>query len=1025
MKLSAILNQLAEPKSQAGGIKMNWNCKQTMPWIRAGLLGGACVTALLSVPAAAQDQSSGEVVVVTGIRGSLQRSLDVKRESLGLVDAISSEDIGKFPDTNLAQSMMRIPGVTVTRQSSTMGGTGGVSTNGEATEITVRGFGPTFNQTLFDGRQVATGTGDRAFDFSSVQSDFVNQIDVMKTPDASMSSGAIGATINVKFPKPFDNPGLVVAGSASGAVSPENGRWSPNGDFLVSDTFLNDTFGILVAGSYSDIKTRQNHINVQGWEGTTAGSFKSTVAGTSATAPAWYIQDYGIYHELQDTERMQGRVVLQWRPMEGMQVTLNDNFSRQHLHQNQYGYSVWFNSGSLQNVQLDSNGTVVNFIQPNTPTDFQGQYNNQVLQYNDVGANVLWAFSDKLTLMADFDHAEGWSNPGGIVGIDMDVGYGPSQGGCDPTNNGNTPNGPAKYPCPTPNYTGGLYGVSLGIAVPGGHQVPYPTAYGPSGDKTAFLNRDLLGSHVLPLTMGQNLDTINQVKVEGAWADSDALSLKLGFQYVAEHKNEETSSSFRNNNWQAYSGYGPASNNYYISNVDPADPYYGKPAGVSLPKSLFPNAFSTSGFINGWGGSGNLPSNVLQFDPQPTIAYLQALGNPQNGVIAGYNGVGSGCCAPNGSGDAGRPFNGVYQVAFDPAQYHVLSEQTYSGYLEMAFKTTLASMPLKINAGTRYDITQEEVAGYGQAPTSFAVDAADHTAYDINYTPPTLTTSQHSYQYLLPHFDMTLSVTDDIDVRFNASRTLTRPPISNLSPTYSITAQRTNDVAASGGNPDLLPFISDNLDVGAQWYYTANSYVSVDAFIKSVDNFIINQSVPRTFAGVGPGGSNIDYTFTEPVNGPAANVYGLEVAWQYVFGDTGYGFQVNGTIVGTNKPYDPLSLSVSGFSVTGLADSANMVVFYDKNGFQARLAANWQDSYLDHFGQIQNGSAFGTEPTFVNTNWNMDFSTSYDVTDQLTVYFEAMNLTDATYSTHGRFNNQLLDAVDYGRKFIAGVHFKL
>ena len=1003
---------------------MNFDRTSSMTWIRAGLLSGACVAAL--APALAQDQqSTGEVVVVTGIRGSLQRSLDVKREAPGLVDAISSEDIGKFPDTNLAQAMMRIPGVTVTRAASSMTGTGSTSTNGEATEITVRGFGPTFNQTLFDGRQVATGTGDRAFDFSSVTSDFVGQIDVMKSPDASLSSGAIGATVNVKFPKPFDNPGLVLAGSFSGSVSPENGKLSPNGDFLISDTFLNDTFGILVSGSYSDIKTRQNHINIQGWEGTHASAFATTVSGTDPGSPAWYIQDYGIYHELQDTERMQGRVVLQWRPTDALELTLNDNFSRSHTHQGQYGYSVWFNSGSLQNVQLDSNGTVVNFVQPGTPTDFQGQYNNQVLQYNDAGINVKWAVTDKGTITLDFDHAEGWNNPGGIITADMDVGYGPSQSACNPANNGNTPDGPAAYACPTPNYTGGLWGVALGIAVPNGHQIPYPTDYGPGGDKSSFINNGLIGSHVLPLSANQNLDTINQVKVEGSWTDSDALSLKLGFQYVGEHKNEASYSSFRNNNWQAYSGYGPASNNYYISNVNPADPYYGKPAGVALPQNLFANAFSTSDFISGWSGSQNLPANILQYDPWPTIAYLEGLGNPQSGVIPGYNGVGSGCCAPNGSGDAGRPFNGIYQVAFDPSAYHVLSEQTYSGYMEMAFKTTLASMPLKVNVGARYDITQEHVSGLGQVPTSFTVDAADHTAYDINYSATSTLAADHSYQYLLPHIDLTLSVTDDLDVRFNASRTLTRPPISNLSPTYSITAQRTNDVAATGGNPDLLPFISDNLDVGAQWYYAENSYFSLDAFVKSVDNFIVNQSVPRTFVGVGPGGTNIDYTFTEPTNGPAANVYGLELAWQYVFGDSGFGFQLNGTIVGTNKPYDPLDLNVSGFSVTGLADSANMVVFYDKDGFQARLAANWQDSYLDHFGQIQNGSQFGTEPTFVNTNWNMDFSTSYDFTDQLTVYFEAMNLTDATYSTHGRFPNQVLDVVDYGRKFIAGVHFKL
>ena len=114
-------------------------------------------------------------------------------------------------------------------------------------------------------------------------------------------------------------------------------------------------------------------------------------------------------------------------------------------------------------------------------------------------------------------------------------------------------------------------------------------------------------------------------------------------------------------------------------------------------------------------------------------------------------------------------------------------------------------------------------------------------------------------------------------------------------------------------------------------------------------------------------------------------------------------------------------------SLTGLPNRLLLVdrleqgtKFSDRNNDQ--IAVIFVD--LDHFGQIQNGSQYGSEPTFVNTNWNLDFSTSYDVTEQFTVYFEGMNLTDATYSTHGRYGNQLLDVVDYGRRFITGVHYK-
>jgi iron complex outermembrane receptor protein len=171
-------------------------------------------------------------------------------------------------------------------------------------------------------------------------------------------------------------------------------------------------------------------------------------------------------------------------------------------------------------------------------------------------------------------------------------------------------------------------------------------------------------------------------------------------------------------------------------------------------------------------------------------------------------------------------------------------------------------------------------------------------------------------------------------------------------------------------------------------------------------------------------GSPGKFTVTTNVNGPTANVYGAEFAVQHVFDDSGFGLQANATLVGTNKPYNPLDLTVGNFAVTGLANSANLVAFYDKDGFQARIAANWRDGYLDRFGQGQNNSGFGTEPTFVNATKQIDFSTSYDVTSQLNVYFSALNLNDATYSTHGRFSEQLLDMVDYGRRFTLGFHFK-
>lgn len=220
----------------------------------------------IPVPDTSAEGSVRETIIVTGIRGSLQRDLGIKREAVGLVDAITQEDIGKFPDANLAMAMMRIPGVTANR--GVVGLNGIDSTTGDPTEISVRGFGPTFNQTLMDGRKVLSGVRTRTFDFSALNSDLVEEVDILKSPDASLPTGAIGATIDIKYPKPFDQLGLRLAASASTTYSPEEGKFTPNGMVLFSDTFDGDRLGVLLAGAYAETKNRSNEVTVWGWEGT-------------------------------------------------------------------------------------------------------------------------------------------------------------------------------------------------------------------------------------------------------------------------------------------------------------------------------------------------------------------------------------------------------------------------------------------------------------------------------------------------------------------------------------------------------------------------------------------------------------------------------------------------------------------------------------------------------------------------------------------------------------------------------------
>jgi TonB-dependent receptor len=417
-----------------------------MAWqLNWGLMvsGATCaMVAAISTPAFAQDASPSPTasaapapedapsIIVTGIRGSLQRNLDIKRAAPGVVDAISAEDIGKFPDPNVAASLQRLPGVSVQ-----------ISGNrGEATGVTVRGFSGDFNETLYDGRHISTATGQRSVDFSTVGSDFVGQLSVYKTPDVSVSASAIGATIDIAFPKPFDHPGFHVAAAMSGSIQDRKGNVVPSGGLLVSKTFADDTIGILGDIAYSRHDTTTNHVFVNGWEGgyyapcqlsgSTAatcnpGSTTSGLASDKQNVLGWFPQQAGAEQTTTRDERVDARLVLQWKPTDKLLLTVDDNFSSQVVQTNSYGYAAWFNMSSLTNVKLDKNGTTVDFNQPGTPMDMNAGIAHSLINTNQLGANLKYEATEHLKFDFDAAFAKSWLNPNGEIGNNSsDIGYG-------------------------------------------------------------------------------------------------------------------------------------------------------------------------------------------------------------------------------------------------------------------------------------------------------------------------------------------------------------------------------------------------------------------------------------------------------------------------------------------------------------------------------------------------------------------------------------------------------------------------
>ena len=950
-----------------------------------------------NLPAPTTNASTLQEIVVTGIRGSLERALQIKRMSVGVVDAISAEDIGQFPDASVGEAIGRIPGVTVNRGSvNQMAGGGAPTATGNVTGITVRGFGTQFNEVLESGRTIASGNGQN-FDFSAIGSNYLGEIDVLKTPDMSLSSGAIGATINIKFPNPFDHPGFHGQAFAQESDHDLDGGMKPSFGALLSDTFAGGTFGILIDGDYSDDHILGHHQDIVGWKGTylPCSSFAAAPASTGCTpgstgasaTPQWFPQDMAMYLERTDSRRKDARVALQWRPTDAVLVTIDDNYSSDDENMDRWQRSTWF--GAFPDATVDGNGTITNFNYTG-PTDFNSFIDAIHFVTNTPGINVQWDVNDDWSAEFDADQSVSKLNPNDkLSGVDADTGY------------GNTLN----------NYTGGL------VLNQSGNTLPYWSAYGPgavaSGSSAVAapnyngLNPFIVGSHVVVLGTLQNTDKINEVKLDATW-HRDATKVNFGMQFVDDLWNTKEMDTLVNNYWQLWSGYGSAS---------------GNSAGVPLPSSFFSQA-SISPWMPGYKGANNLPSSLLLYNPYTVINYLE--GQPVNAGFSQSSGY--------------PPYTGGFpQPGLNYGSVQHVDRANYSPFITAEQNIPLGDMTLKVDGGLRYQKTDETIAGLS-APLIGMVwsGVGDATAYKFDQGTPTWSSVTNSYSYILPSLDLNLLVTPRLKLRADISRTETPPPNSQLIPGITYTG-RVNALSATGNNPNLLPYLANNFDLGAEWYYATNDYVSVDGFLKHVTQFPVSHITPISVPGItdpapainpltgGPlsntSGQTAVFQESTVINGGSATVTGVEAAWQQML-VYGFGYQVNATYAHSNANFDPNAYTSNQFALPGVGNSANFIAFYQAHGLQARLTVQWQGSELLTLGQEQGGGAFGNEPVYLASSTNLDFSSTYDFTSNLSAYFEALNLTDTVYHTYGRFKNQTLNLVDYGRSYSLGVRVK-
>lgn len=921
-------------------------------------------------PAAAEKDF--ELIQVRGIRASMARAMDVKRESGGVVDAISAEDIGKFPDTNLAESLQRITGVSIDRS------------GGEGQLITVRGFGPQFNTVLVNGRQIASENNSRAFSFDTIASELVNSLDVHKTSTATMQSGGIGSTINIKTARPFSIDGFKVAGSIKGVFDDNSDETTPQVSGLISNTFDDDRFGVLLAVSHQERDTRLNQAQIDGWLENVGIPNPQTESGEAWNGNIFSPRNYDHKVTFEDRKRTNANLVFQYAINDDITLTADVLYSDFDVESNATSYGHWFTAPNVQGVgddgslfdengdrrapTVDANGTVVDLYQEvGLATDMHAKKFDRLTESTDFGLNLEWSVNDNLSLTFDahISEAEREANNGGENQLSL-IGY---------ANrvrfqvDDNILPVASLFAEANPNIYSGQQEIDGAfITAPDGFP-GYDPSLTPDGVSN-HLDPANSRAHVMLRRGWEIEDEISQFKIDGEWdegQDTGLVKAKFGLQYSKEEK-ELT-------RWDNDTGVHCLFCGYPDAPVIPADLQYIFDAG--------------SDFLSDVSGSGRMPTQWLAHNGEAQFAYLEQI--------------------------SGQSFDAIRRDnSFE------VEEEILSAYLEFDFVGDLANKPIYISAGVRMEKTDVDVSGTQASLESLTV--LDATELNQNYGTPQSIDESDDYDVTLPNVSIKWEFTDDLVFRMAASQTLTRPTLESMSPAVVITTSRQGgDLRSFSGNAALRPFKSDNFDLSAEWYYGDASYASVGYFKKEVSNFIVNGQSQITFTDstgnpvIDPStGEVASFTNTLPSNGEDASVDGFEIAWQHTF-DSGFGFITNATYVDSDADLDPDDIN-QVFALTGLSDSLNLVGFYENGPFQIRLAWNWRDEFVQSLTQVQ-----GNGPTIVEDYEQLDLSGSYDITDNLTIFFEGINLTEEFVHKRGRYSNHLLLAEDSGRRYALGI----
>jgi iron complex outermembrane recepter protein len=1085
-------------------------CRSTCV-LKHTLAGGAAMGALLLGCAAFAQEGTNEIVYVTGYRASLESALNVKRNTTEMVDAITAEDIGKFPDSNLAESLQRLPGVAVDRD------------NGEGRTITVRGLGSNFTRVTLNGLQALSTAGasdagsqpnrDRGFDFNTFASELFSELKVQKSASAATEDGSLGATIDLSTPHPL-NYGEKFVLSAQNAWYEMGKPFNPRISGLVSETFFGGKVGVLVSAAYtlrsqfvdqyarspgqsdfayrgSDFKystlsgfnNSTNYLMRNGFaapagtscNGTVAGHYAEGVipgnnityapycaalSGSNPTAYAlintpqgWALTDTNtgtstsskvtapgstvlipalpsLTHQQLYQQRIGMTTSVQWQPDDDTLLTFDGMFSS--AYQDSINYqisSIGLNRNNTNNTLNTGTVSAATFTTCAAQTGSATQadivcgrpknqdpypyYTSSAFGYSTTGSDALAAAisfvgrpSTKL-IDAKVQTGTPYSAATYLKLDNVDFRSGADQAyytvQFSQLSLNATHTFSERFKVDVTAGWSHSYNHQTGILAELNHM---DNQYATTGQY--FIWDDTAGGEMPAMNFG--FDVANPAN----WTFVKNFSALRHYEYYTDNKYRTllAGASLKLND------YATLQFGANLRIFDFVTSYYQRAMKDVINPSFQEAGVTTAAMsqVVKWGKGLSVPAGTPTSFVVPNLgAYEQAFGFTCNCINDYGDWRLTNLFNPASTGTAGQTYN--------------VSEHSRAFYGQLDIGNVMIfGNELRGNVGARFVTTEINSVGHAlQGQLIFA---------------------NHTYNDLLPSANLVYALGDDMLIRAAAAKVIARPDLSLLAPSITAMSIPSGQTATTGatmsmGNPSLNPYRAKTVDIGWEWYFDKGAVLAVTGFAKWVSSqptVVVSDGTFSSFltadqinviksfyAGAAAGSNaanqynyinnNYEMQMTQALNGPGGVLKGIEITYEQHldfipawFGGEGFGVNANYTKIESTQDTIINSAIVNGQTVNTMGsgrwigaspDAWNLTLYYDGENWSTRVSSAFRSGYVYRY-PIAGGSdqvGYGNAP-LVNDFWNskntfnVDLSASYDVTENIGLTLDALNLTN-------------------------------